>query len=390
MCRRHLCYSRRYMRCGSRVFMCLYDLEKAFDSVEYPILLDRLYAAGINGKCWRLIRNWYEGACCRVKIQEGKLSQPFVVERGVKQESILSPALFLLIMDPLLISLQQSGIGLSVNDFFAGGFLHADDIRTLSTSIASLEAQVSIVLDFATNNFLNLNIQKCEIIPFSRNSSCLSDVSRSVNGLPVVSTAKCLGYWWESDLFASKSIYENTKKARRAFFSYGSIGAFQGDLNPLSSKSIIDTCVMPILIFGSFCPTLLCKLEAFLGELSKRALKLPMHLSNTSAVLALDMETMHSRILCRKLSFLRRLLDERATGVGAAAMRSLTDDIESLCIVKECRELEISYGTNFTNTILTDANNVSLRIIKKTIRGIDREKLVQKASKRLSNLCRGS
>ena len=153
----------RYMRCGSHVFMCLYDLEKAFDSVEYPILLDRLYAAGINGKCWRLIRNWYEGARCRVKIQEGKLSQPFVVERGVKQGSILSPALFLLIMDPLLISLQQSGIGLSVNDFFAGGFLHADDIRTLSTSIASLEAQVSFVLDFASNNFLNLNIQKCEI-----------------------------------------------------------------------------------------------------------------------------------------------------------------------------------------------------------------------------------
>ena len=61
-------------------------------------------------------------------------------------------------------------------------------------------------------------------------------------------------------------------------------------------------------------------------------------------------------------------------------MRSLTDDIESLCIVKECRELEISYRTNFTDTILTDANNVSLRIIKKTIRGIDREKLVQKCS----------
>ena len=179
-------------------------------------------------------------------------------------------------------------------------------------------------------------------------------------------------------------IQVNFKKARRAFFSYGSIGAFQGDLNPLSSKSIIDTCVMPILLFGSenwiLSDTLLCKLEAFLGELSKRALKWPMHLSNTSAVLALDMETMRSRILCRKLSFLRRLLDEKATGVGAAAMRSLTDDIESLCIVKECRELEISYGTNFTDTILTDANNVSLRIIKMTIRGIDREKLVQKCS----------
>ena len=42
-------------------------------------------------------------------------------------------------------------------------------------------------------------------------------------------------------------------------------------------------------------------------------------------------------------------------------MRSLTDDIESLCIVKECRELKTSYGTNFTDTILMDANNISLQ-----------------------------
>ena len=36
-----------------------------------------------------------------------------------------------LVMDPLLIKLQQSGIGLSVNNFSTGCFLHADDIRTL-------------------------------------------------------------------------------------------------------------------------------------------------------------------------------------------------------------------------------------------------------------------
>ena len=54
----------RYLKECSRVFMCLYDLEKAFDSVEYPVLLDRLYAAGINCKCWRLMKNWYEGAQC--------------------------------------------------------------------------------------------------------------------------------------------------------------------------------------------------------------------------------------------------------------------------------------------------------------------------------------
>ena len=46
----------RCLRNGSSTFMCLYDFEKA---VEYPIL-DRLYAAGIHGRCWRLLKNWYD------------------------------------------------------------------------------------------------------------------------------------------------------------------------------------------------------------------------------------------------------------------------------------------------------------------------------------------
>ena len=40
----------KYLREGSRVYMCLYDLQNAFDSVEYPVLLDKLFDAGINGK----------------------------------------------------------------------------------------------------------------------------------------------------------------------------------------------------------------------------------------------------------------------------------------------------------------------------------------------------
>lgn len=43
----------------------------------------------------------------------------------------LSPMLFLLVMDPLLRQLHESSLGTSVNSFYTGGFLHADDIHAL-------------------------------------------------------------------------------------------------------------------------------------------------------------------------------------------------------------------------------------------------------------------
>ena len=38
--------------------MCLYDLQKAFDLLEYPVMLERLYEVGANGKRWRLMKSW--------------------------------------------------------------------------------------------------------------------------------------------------------------------------------------------------------------------------------------------------------------------------------------------------------------------------------------------
>ena len=226
------------MKCSC---VSIYDLQRVFDSIEYRVLLERLYGVGINGKCWRLLKNWYERASCQVKVEEG-ISEPFRIGRGVKQGSVLSSAIFLLIMDPLLKQLEKSGIG-SVNNFYAG-FIHADDIRTLASNIDSLTSQVSIK-DFASTNFFQLNIQKCEIVVFSNSNSSSELPCCEIEGsvLPVGTFAKCLGYWWNRDLIATKSVEENIKRARKSLFHYGSIDAFHGYLNPLSTKSIIETCV---------------------------------------------------------------------------------------------------------------------------------------------------
>lgn len=62
--------------------------------------------------------------------------------------------------------------------------------------------------------------------------------------------AKCLGVWWSYNLSALRSVQENITKARKAFFAFGKIEAFQGHLNPLSAVSIFESCIIPILLYG--------------------------------------------------------------------------------------------------------------------------------------------
>ena len=61
-------------------------------------------------------------------------------------------------------------------------------------------------------------------------------------------------------------------------------------------------------------------------------------------------------------------------GVGAEMMRVMSDDVESLCQVKECQELEESFGTSFTDELLSGAESVGLRTVRKEIR---REKMLE-------------
>ena len=135
---------------------------------------------------------------------------PFSIGRGVRQGLVLSPTL---VMDPLLKSLESSGLGLCVNGLYSGAYLHADDIRTLCASVSSLQAQIDHVVNFAKHNFLQLNPSKCEIVMFSQSNNIKHPV-RDVEGnaLQVSGTAKCLGYKWNHDLSAKPSIDHKGKE----------------------------------------------------------------------------------------------------------------------------------------------------------------------------------
>ena len=58
----------------------------------------------------------------------GVVSDFFVADNGVKQGAVLSPLLFCVYIDGLLVLLQQSGLGCYIGFQFVGALAYADDI----------------------------------------------------------------------------------------------------------------------------------------------------------------------------------------------------------------------------------------------------------------------
>ena len=91
----------------------------------------------MDRKGWRLIRSWYEGSGTCVKICN-QLSSPIPVCRGVCRGSVLSPLLFIVLMDGLAAKLSSGKAGTTLDDLFVGGGLHADDLWTVSNDKRSV------------------------------------------------------------------------------------------------------------------------------------------------------------------------------------------------------------------------------------------------------------
>ena len=83
---------------NSSLYINFIDYEKAFDSVDRETLWKLMRHYGIPEKIISLVQNIYQGMSCRV-LHAGQLSDSFEVKTGVRQGDLLSPFLFLLVID---------------------------------------------------------------------------------------------------------------------------------------------------------------------------------------------------------------------------------------------------------------------------------------------------
>ena len=90
----------KYLAANKRLYMAFVDLEKAYDRVPRKVIWWALRKLGVDEWIVRLVQGMYSNARSRVRVGEA-YSEEFEVKVGVHQGSVLSPLLFIIVLEAL-------------------------------------------------------------------------------------------------------------------------------------------------------------------------------------------------------------------------------------------------------------------------------------------------
>ena len=154
-----------YIHRGSNVHCCLLDASKAFNTADHSLLFEKLIKRNMPLPIVRFLVNWYSTQQLSVRWN-GTLSRPFGTLNGVCQGGVLSPLLFSLYLDDLLVDLKNADIGCHYVGMFVGALAYADDLTLLAPSPSALRLMLQRCESYGREHGINFNPQKTQLICF--------------------------------------------------------------------------------------------------------------------------------------------------------------------------------------------------------------------------------
>ena len=142
-----------YMRRGTAVAGCLLDCSKAFDECRFDTLFEKLMTKNLPALVGRALVFICEEQAGWVKLA-GKRSSDFRLTNGTRQGSVLSPVLFSVYLDWLLVELRKKQLGCTIAGCWVGALGYADDLILLSPNREVLQEMLAVCEQYAEDHNL--------------------------------------------------------------------------------------------------------------------------------------------------------------------------------------------------------------------------------------------
>lgn len=222
----------------------LIDFSKAFDSVDYKVLLDKLRNLNMSDLAIAWFESYLHGRSQRVVVN-GITSKWGNISRGVPQGTILSPILFSVHINTLPSCLKKCQV-----------HLFADDVqiylpyspRTFSQSITDLNADLQNIASWSLMNGLTINPAKTQCILISsphiiNQLQSPESITFCNTNLEYSTTVKNLGLIMDNTLNWDSHINSIIKKV---FYALSSIRQFKYTFPNHIKFNLVKSLIIPI------------------------------------------------------------------------------------------------------------------------------------------------
>ena len=222
-----------YLQKIKRVYCAFIDYKKAFDLVDRSSLWSKLISHGINGKLMSVIFNLYHHAKSCVRAN-GKMSDYFTCNVGVRQGENLSPLLFAIYLNDFesYVSRHYKGLDTLSDDITCHLsdpdievflrlhlLLYADDTIVMAETPEQLQKALNAVSDYCSQWNLTVNTSKTKIVIFSRGKvRRYPDFVFGSDKLDVVDEYVYLGVKFNYNGKIKKMIQKQITQARKALY----------------------------------------------------------------------------------------------------------------------------------------------------------------------------
>ena len=145
------------------------DFSKAFDRIDHTILFSKLGSWGLSSSLLSFMQSYFTNREQFVSYN-GFNSEPFITTSGVPQGPNLGPLLFLLFIDDITLTIDNSD-----------KLLFADDLKiykkiTCSEDCLLLQNYINQIQRWCLNNRLHLNPSKCKVVTFTKKHSSIENL----------------------------------------------------------------------------------------------------------------------------------------------------------------------------------------------------------------------
>ena len=224
------------------------DFKKAFDSVEIPKVMEAISRQGVDPVYVEVLKHIYNHGSSFIRLH--KDSDPFQLQKGVRQGDTSSPKLFTACLEMIFRRLDWESKGIKIDGEYLSNLRFADDIALFAENLHDLQLMIDELNEESKKVGLHMNFSKTKIM-------CNNHIGDKNTKIEIEDTEleKVDHYIYLGQRISMRPSKEEEIK-RRITLGWQAFGrassTFKNNKIPLILKRrVYNQCILPIVTYGA-------------------------------------------------------------------------------------------------------------------------------------------